>query len=165
MTKWDSAVVDVTVCPECGADLTPYRAEVSDLNWRDEQEKEAGTRAHALLAHKHDKHRVVPSVGDLVKYTAPWRGLAITSEVYRVGSIWEDYDEAEFARQMGADVPPRYRTRYGLAGLTRRDQGCTPSTGDPGRPIVFTIVQDAPPVEADLFDLLDDWDDEGEDYL
>lgn len=164
MTKWTSVVVDATTCPGCGADLAPYRADVSDLDWRDEQEKESGTRAHALLAHQHDKHRVMPAVGDLVTYTAPWRGLAITSEVYRVDAIWENYDLREYARGLGRDLPPLMVTRYGLGGLRRRDQGCTPAVGEPKRPIVFTIVEDAPPVEADLFDLLDGWDDEGEDY-
>lgn len=163
MTNWDSTVVEATECPECGADLAPYREGIPGLDWRDDEERENGTRAFALVAHMHDKHRVLPQVGDLVTYTSAWRGLMLTSEVYRVTAVYENYDEAEFARSMGADVEPRYVTRYGLGGLTRRDQGCTPSTGAKDHPVIFTIVKDAPPVEGDLFDLLE-WDTDEEDY-
>lgn len=162
MTAWTSATVDVTVCPECGDELAPYRATAEQKHWLDADKQEADTRAHALLAHRHHKHRVAPAVGDLVTYTHVWNGLTLTSEVYRVAAIYENYDLTEFARSLGAELEPKFVTRYALDGLTARDRGCTPNTGLEEAPCVFEIVKDAPPVEGDLFDLLD-WNDESED--
>ncbi len=164
MTNWVTTYVDSTVCPECGADFSALFPAPELRHWIDAAARDADNRAFAYAAHMNEAHPVFPEVGDLVTYAAAWNGRILTSEVYRVESIDPAYDETEYARRMGAGVKPRYTTRYGLGGLTRRDQGCTPSTGDPYRPVIFTIVKDAPPVEGDLFDLIDGWQDEEEDY-
>lgn len=164
MTNWVTTYIESTECPECGADLTGLFPDPESRHWIDEATRDADNRAFAYTAHMHEAHRVLPELGDLVTYSWAWNGRILTSEVYRVGLIRENDDATEFARRMGAKVEPRYVTQYGLSGLTRRDQGCTPATGDDDRPVIFTIVKDAPPVEGDLFDLLDGWQDEEEDY-
>lgn len=165
MTNWVTTYVDSTVCPKCGTDFTALFPAPALRHWIDAATRDADNRAFAYTAHMHEAHPVFPEVGDLVTYTDAWNGRLLTSEVYKVASIDKNYDVTEFARSMGAKVEPRDATRYGLSGLTRRDQGCTPFTGEPDRPVIFTIVKDAPPVEGDLFDLLDGcWDSNEEDY-
>lgn len=155
MTKWLDEV-PVATCPTCGADCAPWRPQSIDLDWWDDDEREAGYLAHALIAHRYDVHRVEVAVGDLVRYWAPWRGRILGSEVYTVAGM-RDADAHDFARRMGADAAPLLGMSYYLTDPHRpNDHGraCWPFVGDPERPIVFEVVSAAPPVEVDLLDLL-----------
>lgn len=144
-------------CPACGVDCTPWRGGAGICDPRDAGELEAGFRAIALQAHRFDAHRVDVTVGDLVRYWSPWRGLILGSEVYRVDGIWENEDHHDYARSMGADVEPLIGTSYTLVNPARRGDRCFPFVGDPTRPITFELVTSAPPVEVDLLELLG-WD-------
>lgn len=155
MTSWLDEL-PVAICPTCGQDCAAWRPGFIDLDWRDDDECEAGYLAMALIAHRFEAHRVDVSVGDLVRYWSPWRGRILGSEVYKVESMREDYDVHEFARSMrgGEDLPPLVGTSYTLVNPARRDDRCFPFVGDPARPITFEVVTEAPPVELDLLDLV-----------
>lgn len=155
MTHWIEGDV-LASCSDCGVDCAPWRRPVA-LDWRDDAERESGHLAVALQAHRYEAHRVNPAVGDLVRYWSPWRGHILGSEVYQVASIHEEDDYHEYARSMGADVEPLIGTSYTLVNPSRRDDRCFPFVGDPDRPITFELVAEAPPVEADLLDLLGEW--------
>lgn len=156
MTKWLDET-PVAVCPSCGVDCTPWRPSFVDLDWRDDDECEAGYLAIALMAHRFDAHPVNVQLGDLVRYWTPWRGRILGSEVYRVDGIRADHDMHKYARAMrgGDDLAPLIGTSYSLVNPRRADDRCFPFVGEPDRPIVFEIVTEAPPVEVDLIDLLD----------
>lgn len=157
MTKWiDEEPVEV--CPACGVDCAPWRGDDPGIgDPRDDAELESAWRAVALQAHRYEVHRVEVTLGDLVRYWAPWRGRILGSEVYRIDGIWANQDHHEFARSMGADVEPMIGTSYTLTNPARRDDRCFPFVGDPRRPITFELVESAPVVEVDLMDLLG-WD-------
>ncbi|PCE13995.1 hypothetical protein AUC47_04930 [Microbacterium sp. SZ1] len=102
---------------------------------------------------------IEPAVGDLVRYKMPWRSQVITSEtIYEVRAVTTDYDMHEYARSLGADLPPLIVTKYALVDAARpndNSQRCWPIAGQPDMPIRFELVAEAPPVEVDLLGLLD----------
>lgn len=155
MTGWQGFSPLAPVCVDCGEMLDEWMGPL-DLDWRDDDERHRGACALAIQTHRHEAHRVEPALGDLVRYAMPWRGHVLVSEVYTVESIWPDRDHHEFARRMGnADLPPLLGTSYTLRNPRRSDDRCFPFFGDPNRPLTFEIVELAPPVEADLLDLLE----------
>lgn len=156
MTHWLHET-PAAVCPTCGEDCAPWRPAGLALDWRDDDECEAGYRAVALMGHRYEYHRVEVAVGDVVRYWCPWRGVILGSEVYRVEDI-RPCDLHEYARGMGnRDLPPLLGTRYYLVNPTRPKSRCWPSAGEPARPIVFELLEAAHPAEMDLLDLLG-WD-------
>ncbi|MGX1932063.1 hypothetical protein [Microbacterium resistens] len=146
------------VCPDCGADLHPLAEQVAPqpLDWRDERERELGHNALVVQTHRHEAHPVVPKVGDVVAYFAPWRGMILGNGPLVVRVVRE-HDIHDYARSMGhTDLPVLMCTKYSLENPSRSGDYWLPSTGDPARPITFEILDEyiAPPVETTLFDLL-----------
>lgn len=150
------------VCPDCGEDLSDLALHVErqPLDWRDDRERELGHNALVVQTHRHTDHPVIPKVGDVVAYFAPWRGLILGSGPLIVHSIHE-HDMHEYARSMGhAELPVLMCVKYALENPTRSGDYWMPSTGEPDRPVTFEILTDyvAPPVETTLLDLLgDEW--------
>ncbi|KZE91186.1 hypothetical protein [Microbacterium sp. TNHR37B] len=151
--SWAGYTPLAPVCIDCGETVDVAGVEYS-LDWRDDDERRRGHNAIAIQGHRRSAHPVEPVVGDLVTYSAPWRGHILESEVYRVEAISE-HDHHAFARGMrGDDLAPLWGWSYCLVNPHRRDDRCFPFVGDPLRPITFRIVSAAPPVEVDLLDLL-----------
>ncbi len=129
------------VCPDCGEDVSSFVRDFY-LDWRDDRERTLGQNADAVQQHRAAAHEVVPKLGDLVVYSAAWRGLIIGNGPLRVENIWHD-DE-------------RGWTHYRLVNPSRPSDYYLPFTGDEDRPITFALVDEyvVPAVEVDLFALL-----------
>jgi hypothetical protein len=97
----------------------------------------------SIQTHRWAEHRVIPNVGDLIRYSAPWRGHVLTSDVYRVDAILRD-EGAAYDRMV-------------LVNPHKSNDRCFPRLGDVGCPTTIQIVEEAPPVQTDLLDLLDGW--------
>lgn len=146
------------VCPDCGARL-PEWAGPLELDWRDDDERRRGAAALAIQTHRHAEHRVDPHLGDIIRYSQPWRGHVLTSELYRVDAIYPDYDLHAWSRHHAgwADGPPLLVTRLVLVDVRRVTERCYPNIGDPRSPLTIAIERAAPPVQPTLLDLLTDW--------
>lgn len=155
MSLWVETVFVEPVCDICGAEVRVDGIDCQ-LDWRDETEERHGLNAIAVQAHKHEKHRVTPVVGDLVTYAYPWRGVVLEStEVYRVEAIIRQ-DRKAFARRMGSpDLEPVWGLSHRLVSLKPNRSKCFPFVGESDQPVTFRIVESAPFVEVDLLDLLD----------
>lgn len=158
MTAWEGFTPLAAVCPDCGAVLAQWQGPLGFSDSRDEREVLHAGNALSIQSHRHDAHRVEPSVGDLVTYAMPWRGHILSSEVYRVDAIHPRDDFHAFARKMrGDDLEPLIGTSYTLVNPRRSDDRCFPFVGDPDHPITFEVRTSAPLVEQDLLELLG-WD-------
>lgn len=143
MAGWQGFSPLEPVCPECGARLAEW-GDPLPLDWRDDAERRRGANAHAIQAHRHFEHRVIPHVGDVIRYAEPWRGYVLVSDPWRVDAILPDYEGR------GVD-------RLCLTNPRKSDDRCWPDVGDPRRPITIEIVTPAPTPAPTLLDLLADW--------
>lgn len=153
------------VCPDCGDDLHALADQIEreSLDWRDDRERELGHNALVVQTHRHAAHAVMPQVGDVVAYFAPWRGMILGNGPLIVRDVHE-HDIHAYARGMGrSELPVLMCVKYSLENPKRSGDYSMPSTGDPGRPVTFEVITEyvTPPVETSLFDLLgDEWTEE-----
>lgn len=145
MMRWEMSVLE-PICTQCGADCSALISP-EDLDWRDDHERMLGEHAVAVALHTHIEHPVVPDVGDVVVYWAPWRGLWCGHGPYIVRKV-----------SVGTVMPPWYQTRYWLVDAERPGTArqAFPSTNDMSRPITFEILQKhvEPVRPPSLFDML-----------
>lgn len=143
MAGWEGFTPLEPVCPDCGARL-PEWERPNPLDWRDEGERRRGGNALAIQEHRYAEHHVDARVGDVIRYSEPWRGHVLVSDPWRIDAILPNYDGR------GVD-------RLCLTNPRKSDDRCWPPFGDPLRPITLEIVTPAPLPTPTLLDLLADW--------